>query len=351
MNGDLNLTSESPAAEAVGDPTLPGTVEMAETAPSAPKFAYDPDPGFWKVEWKRIKKHRNLIAFLLPAVMITLIFGYVPMCGVIFAFRGSDFNLQKADLLYNLTHASWTFQNFIDIFYDDSFGRAVGNTLLISVIRLLICFPLSILIAVQLSDLKNQGLAKAILIILSIPNFLSWAIVIGIWQGFLDPTIGLLGRYTGNIMAENAWFKPLVIFFSAWKSGGWGCILYYSAIMAIDKTYYESATLEGANKLQKMWYLTIPSILPTIALTLVLNISGMMATGFELVYTMMQVDPGTLTEAQIVLDTYIYNISVVNTPTNVPFATALGVFNGLIGLILMVGGNYITSKTLKRGLW
>lgn len=326
-------------------------VPSAEGVPAvgAP-VASEEKKGFWKMEWERVKKHRRLLLFLLPAILVSFVFSYIPMLGILFAFKGPEFNLAKADVFYNLTHGSWTFQNFADIFQNISFIKAVGNTLLINVLRLLICFPLSILIAVQLSELKNQGLAKVILIILTIPNFLSWAIVIGIWSGVLDPTFGVLGRVTGFIMGEDAWFKPLVVFFSAWKGAGWGCILYYSAIVAIDKTYYESATLEGANKLQKMWYLTLPSILPTIALTLVLNISGMMATGFEQIYTMMKVNAGVLIDSQIVLDTYIYEISIVSR-NSVPFATALGVFNGLIGLTLMLVGNAITSKTLKRGLW
>ncbi len=342
MENDLQLTGESPAFAG----------EVAGPADEEKRPLYDPHPGFWKDLWKRVKKHRQLHIFLLPAVAVTLLFGYLPMFGILFAFKGAEgFDLTKADVLYNLTHGTWTFKNFGDIFVDESFVRAVGNTLLINVIRLLICFPLSILVAVQLSELKSQALAKVILIIICIPNFLSWAIVIGIWSGLLDPEFGVLGRFTGFIMAENEWFKPLAVFFSAWKNAGWGCILYYSAIVAIDKTYYESATLEGANRLQKMWYLTIPSILPTIALTLVLNISGMMATGFEQIWTMMQVNRGTLIDSQIVLDTYIYDISIRRGMTNVPFATALGVFNGLIGLILMVVGNAITSKTMKRGLW
>ena len=152
-----------------------------------------------------------------------------------------------------------------------------------------------------------------------------------------------------NIMADNGWFKPLVVFLSAWKGAGWGCILFYSAIVSIDKTYYESATLEGANRLQKTWYLTIPSILPTIALMLVLNISGMMAVGFEQVYTMMKQNT-SLIDSQITLDTYLYEISIVK-PSDIPFATSLGVLNGLIALVLMLVGNKITSKTLKRGLW
>ena len=344
MNDEMQNTIESPAADsAVGEAAIPAV------EPKKKVGGGDKKDGFWREEWKRIKKYRALLWFVLPAMAATLLFGYVPMLWIVFSFK-SGYNL-FGDFAYNLTHYSWTLQNFADIFAQAEFARAVGNTLLINILRLAICFPLSILIAVQLSDLKSQGLAKTILIILTIPNFLSWAIVIGIWAGMFDPDFGVLGKVTGFLIGENKWFKVLAVFFSAWKGSGWGCILYYSAIVSIDKTYYESATLEGANKLQKMWYLTLPSILSTIALTLVLNISSMMATGFEQIWTMMKVNQGTLTDTQVVLDTYIYRVSIGKGVDNVPFATALGIFNGLIGLTLMLVGNAITSKTMKRGLW
>ena len=344
MQNTNQTTVESLAAEAAGEEAVP-TVEPKKKAGGGDKKG-----GFWREEWKRIKKYRSLLWFLIPAVAISLLFAYVPMAWIIFAFK--DTYAIRKGFGYNLTHGGWTFQNFVDIFARKEFALAVGNTLLINVLRLAICFPLSILIAVQLSDLKSQALAKIILIILTIPNFLSWAIVIGIWSGLFDPQFGFIGKEIGDfLLGKNEWFKPLVVLFSAWKGAGWGCILYYSAIVSIDKTYYESATLEGANKLQKMWYLTLPSILPTIALTLVLNISSMMATGFEQIWTMMQVNAGKLKNSQVVLDTYIYDMSLGSGITNLPFATALGVFNGLIGLTLMLVGNAITSKTMKRGLW
>ena len=348
MEQDLQVKEGLPAATA-GEPTPPTEAELEQIAAPA-TVQQEKKSGYWNDQWKRIKKYHKLLWFLLPAALITLIFSYLPMLGVLFAFKGSEFNLTKGDVMWNLTHGSWTLMNFAEIFVDNSFWDAVGNTLVINIIRLIFCFPLSIFIAVQLSELKSQTLSKVILIIISIPNFLSWAIVIGIWSGMLDPDIGVLGRFVGHIMAKDGWFKALAVFFSAWKGAGWGCILFYSAIMSIDKSYYESATLEGANRLQKMIYLTIPSILPTIALMLVLNISGMMAAGFEQIYTMMQVNPGVLEDSQIILDTYLYTISIVRAE-NIPFATALGVFNGLIALILMLVGNKITTKTMKRGLW
>lgn len=307
--------------------------------------------GYWKKQGKRIKKHYRILPFLIPAALFTLIFSYIPMLGVAFAFK-DGFNLTRGDVMWNLSHYGWTFRNFVDIFYDDSFLRAVGNTLIINVLKLAICFPLSIILALQLAELKNQGLAKVILIIVCIPNFLSWVIVIGIWQGFLHPDTGFLGKILFPdrvVMGEDALFNFFVVALNIWKSVGWGSIIYYAAITSIDKSYYEAATIDGANKLQKAWKLTLPAIMPTIALMLVLQFSGMMAAGFEQIYTMMQINPD-LIESQITLDTYLYEISVVNR-TNIPFATALGVFNGLIALILMLVGNKITTKTLHRSLW
>ena len=298
---------------------------------------------------RRFKKHFSLLWFVLPAFVISFIFSYIPMLGILFAFKDGNFSLTTGDVMYNLTHGGWTITNFTEIFSNPDFLLSIGNTLVINVFRLLLCFPFSIIIAIQLSELKSQALAKVILIIISIPNFLSWAIVVGIWAGLFDADFGVLGQTIGNLMAQESWFKTLVVALSAWKSAGWGCILYYSAIASIDKTYYESATLEGANKIQKIWYLTLPSIMPTIALTLVLNISGMLATGFEQIWTMMQINSET-TITQTTLDTYIYRISIVERG-NIPFATAVGVFNGLIGLALMLIGNAITTKTMKRGLW
>lgn len=311
--------------------------------------------GYWRSEWKKVKKHRRILWFILPAAFFTIFFSYIPMLGVLYAFKDSNgfmMNMSRYGVLGCLTRGGWTFENFADIFTDESIWLAVGNTLFINVAKLIICFPLSILIAVQLADLKNQGFSKTILIIICIPNFLSWSIVISIWNGILNPDIGFLGQIIAGgkvLLTEDSLFKGFVVFFSAWKSAGWGCIMYYAAIMAIDKSFYESADLEGANKLQKMWYLTLPSILPTVALMLVLNFSGMLSAGLEQVYTMLQLG-SELPETQLTLDTYIYDISFVR-KSNIPFATALSVFNGLIALALMIIGNKITSKTLHRGLW
>lgn len=344
-NENLDTLTDMPVGDVQASSVSDGAGEAVWTPPAQ-------DEGYWKKQGKRLRKHGRILPFIIPAALFSLIFSYIPMLGIIFAFKGEGFNLMKGDVIWNISNAEWTFRNFIDIFYDAKFLKAVGNTLIINVLKLLICFPLSIIFALQLAELKNQRLAKAILIIVCIPNFLSWAIVIGIWQGVLHPDTGFLGKlfFAGrDVMAEDEMFKFFVIALSIWKNTGWGSIIYYAAITSIDKSYYEAATIDGANKFQKAFRLTLPAIMPTIALMLVLQFSGMMAAGFEQIYTMMQSN-AELVDSQITLDTYLYDISVVNR-TNIPFATALGVFNGLIALALMLVGNKITTKTLHRSLW
>lgn len=314
--------------------------------------------GYWSEQWRRVKKHRFLLWFILPAAAFTLFFSYVPMLGVLFSFKGPSFNLTKADVLYNVTHGEWTLQNYLDIFVDASFYKAVGNTLVISLIKLALCFPFSIVIAIQLSELKNAALSKLILIIICLPNFLSWAVVIGLWKGLMDAQGGAvnhllvtLGIIDDNyaLMAQNSWFKVMVIFLSAWKGAGWGSIMFTPPSCPSTKRITSPPPSRAPISCKRSGISPFPPILPTIALMLVMNISGIMDAGFEQVYTMMRAN-AEFEETQIILGTYLYNISVVNR-TNIPFATALGVFNGLIALLLMLVGNLITTKTMKRSLW
>ena len=355
IRNDFEGGAAAPSAGSASEGVLTPAAPVEEEGHT--HFVKYEEPHGWKLQKKRFMKYRKVLWFILPAAFFSFFFSYIPMLGLLFAFKDSSFNLLHGNVVGELFRGAWTFQNFADIFVDNSVFLALGNTLLINVIRLALCFPLSIILAIQLADMRKQGLSKLVLIILCIPNFLSWAIVISTWSGLFDSQGGVLNEVFVKLgwiepdyflMGKDHMFKFFVIFLSAWKGTGWGSIMFYSAVMAIDKSFYESATLEGANKLQKAWYLTIPSITPTIALMLVMNISSMMGVGFEQVYTMMQLN-SSLEDTQITLDVYIYNISMDN--TNIPYATAVGVVNGLVGLVLMIVGNKITTKTLHRSLW
>lgn len=316
---------------------------------------------FWNRSKSNFLKHKNILWFIIPAMLFSIIFSYIPMLGVSFAFKDTLFDTamrKNASILGALIQSNWTFDTFASIF-NESFWDALKNSVIINFVRLLLVFPLSILIAIQLSEIKNQKLAKLILIILCIPNFLSWTVVVQCWTNFFDPEIGFLGKMLvgltngEHITYYEASFKPLFIFYAAWKGAGWGSILYYAAITSIDKSYYESATIDGANKIQKALKLTIPSIAGTIALMLVMSISGFTAVGLEQVKLMLDTGQASAYyNTQMTLDLYIWELSIgQGAGVSYVQAAAVGVFNGLVGLSLMLFGNWLTTRTLKRGLW
>ena len=313
---------------------------------------------YWSNQKKNFLKNKSILWFIIPAALFTIIFSYIPMFGVLFAFKDPSFDSamrRGANIIGALQYSKWTLDTFRSIF-NESFWLSLKNSIVINLIKLVFVFPLSILIAIQLSEIKNQRLSKAILIIICIPNFLSWTVVIKAWNSFFDPDTGFLGRILNNwtngeiITYYEGLFKPLFVFYSAWKGAGWGSILYYAAIMSIDKSYYESATIDGANKFQKAIYLTIPAIGGTIALMLVMMFSGFTGVGLEQLKLML--DTTTYIDKQQTLDYYIYELSIgQGAGVSYVQAAALGVFNGLVGLLLLLGGNALTTKTLKRGLW
>jgi putative aldouronate transport system permease protein len=305
----------------------------------------------------KFKKYKSIVWFILPAFVFAAFFGYVPMLGVLFAFKdNSSFDLIHYTVLGAFIHSTWTFENFTAIWSNSDFILAIQNTLTISSLKILICFPLALLIALALSELRNQNVARIILIILCLPNFLSWSIVSGIFNNFLSDQGGLLNVLLVKIgvldeefwfLGSNGWFKPLVILLAGWKESGWNSILFYAAIMSIDKTYYEAAMLDGASKTRRTWSLTIPEIMPIIALTLILDLTYILSAGFEEVYTLMTSETRY---SQETLETYLYDISILNR-SNTPFATALGVFNGVVSLVFMISGNAICKRLLGKGLW
>lgn len=305
----------------------------------------------------KFHKYRAIAWFVLPAFGFAFFFGYIPMAGVLFAFKdNATFDLAHYSVLGAFLHSSWTLSNFTSIWSNDTFILSIQNTLTISCLKIVFCFPLAFLVALALSELKSQNVARIILIILCLPNFLSWSIVAGIWNNFLSDQGGLLNVFLTRIgvldkefwfLGSNNWFKPLVIILAGWKESGWNSILFYAAIMSIDKTYYEAAMIEGASKVRRTWSLTIPEIMPIIALTLIMDLTYILNAGFEEVYTLMTSETKY---TQTTLDTYLYDISILNR-SNTPFATALGVFNGIVSLVFMLSGNAICKRLLGKGLW
>lgn len=306
--------------------------------------------GYFRRQMRNLKMNRSIIMFLIPAMLLTIMFGYVPMAGIIFAFKEK---VTPTNWLYDTLTSPFTLENFSNVFADEEVLIALKNTLIISVTKILIFFPLTIILAVLLSEIKKTALSKLLLIILCLPNFLSWPVTIGIWNNLLSLDNGLINNLIASMGGERIYFfrdhfKFLVVFLTVWKGVGWGSIYFYAAIMSIDKEYYEAAIIDGANKFQQIRYLTIPGIMPVIALQLVMNITYILDAGFDQVYAMLNLVK-SLTYDEQILGTYIFNLTMKN--YDIPFTVAMSVLQGLFALVLMLGGNTLVKKKLGRSLW
>ena len=315
--------------------------------------------GYWHRTWTKLKKYGSIYWFVLPAAVLALFFGYVPLIFLLAAFK-ANYNPAINSPLAELFVPNWSMVQFTKIFGENSeaFFLALKNTLVINLIKLVFVFPLPIILAIMLSEVKSQTLAKLFLIIFCLPNFLSWPTVIGIWQNFFRLQNGVLNNLFGtqvNYFSSDLFgeghnlFKFFAIFFDAWKGTGWNCIMYYTAIMSIDKSYYEAAELDGASKVKQIVHLTLPSIFSIIALMFIMNITYILSCGFEEINLLANWNP-YFVEHETTLDYYLYYVALRQNG-QYAFATALGLFNSTISLVFMLGGNKICRKFLNRGLW
>ncbi|MBR2507055.1 MAG: sugar ABC transporter permease [Bacilli bacterium] len=314
--------------------------------------------GYWHRVGQKLKKYGSIYWFVLPAAFLALLFGYIPLFFLLAAFKENvAFGRYGIQAIFM---GGWTLDQFAAIFTtnSDQFFRALGNTLVINLAKLIFVFPLPIILAICLSEVKSSFLAKLFLIILCLPNFLSWPTVIGIWQNFFRLQDGVLNNifrtkinfFDYNLLGPGVnLFRFFAVFFDAWKGVGWNSIMFYTAIMSIDKSYYEAAELEGATKLQQIRHLTLPSIFPIIALMFIMNITYILSCGFEQINLIAEWNPEFITH-ETTLDYYLYFVSL-REAANYSFATALGLFNSTISLVFMLVGNKICRKFLNRGLW
>lgn len=320
---------------------------------------------FYRVGVK-IKKYIGIAWFIIPAAILAFLFGYVPLIFILSAFK-REFNLSVLSPLQALFTNDWTLIQFSKIFGENSeyFFSAVANTLIINAIKLVLVFPFTILLAIMISEVKSSFASKLILIILCLPNFLSWPTVIGIFNNLFRDQNGVINNILMSLRLIDEpiyWFgdnvngsginlfKFFAIFMDAWKGCGWNSIMFYTAIMSIDKSYYEAAEIDGASTIKQIRYLTIPSIIPIIALMFIMNITYILSSGFEEINLLANISDPNLKESMKTLDVYLYEVAL-GAGADLSFATALGIFNSSISLIFMLCGNAISKKFLHRGLW
>jgi len=298
--------------------------------------------------WKRYQKNRFLLLLMLPAIVFTIVFDYIPMYGVLIAFK-------QFRVLDGVWGSPWVgFANFATIFQaTNDFATVLKNTVIISLYRLIFGFPAPIVLALLFNEIRQRHFKKITQTISYLPHFLSWVILAGLFTVFLSPSTGVVNQliqfFGGDpiyFLASKQWFRSILIATGIWQSVGWGTIVYLAAIAGIDPQLYEAAKIDGANRFGQALHITLPSITNVMVIMLLFQLGSVMNAGFDQIFNMF--NPAVMEVADI-LDTYVYRVGLVE--GNYSFATAVGLFKSVIGLVLVVGANALSRKVSEHGIW
>lgn len=294
-----------------------------------------------------IQRYWPLYLMVLPGVVYLFIFKYIPMMGSVIAFQ--DYNVFKG-----IFGSEWVGLKHIKALlgYSD-FRRIFGNTLILGLCKTVLVFPVAVILSLLLNEVKNIRLKKAVQTAIYIPYFLSWVIVGGLVfdifgaDGMFNMVRRSLGMDVLLAMQKETWFRPIYVISSIWRDAGWGTVVYLAAISGIDPALYESAAMDGASRFDRMRYVTLPLLIPTVLTLFLLNIGSFLELGFEQVYNLLT--PMTYSVGDI-FDTYVYRVGIQQGQYS--FTTAVGLFQSVIGLILVVTFNKLANKfTDDGGLW
>ncbi len=297
-----------------------------------------------KYFWKKLKRDKYQYVMLLPAFLVTLIFAYIPMFGLVMAF-------QNFSIFDGFLHSEWVgLDNFIKIFTQSKFTTAIGNTLLVSVLNLLICFPAPIILALLINELEREKFKKVTQTISYLPHFLSWISVVGLATVLLgrdgvinDFRVALGAAERVTFLSKQELFLPIIVLLNLWKETGWGTVIHLANLSSINPELYEAASVDGATRLQKIWYITLPHMLPTVMILLIFKMGTLFASNFELIYGLQ--NPFIDFE---VISTIIYQTGIKS--GNYSVSTAIGFAEGLIALLLVFGSNWFSKKTSGSGI-
>ncbi len=296
---------------------------------------------------REIIRFRGVYLIMLPAIIWYVMFSYIPMAGLTLAFK-----TYKAKL--GIWGSPWAgLKHFERLFQDPKFMDAVLRTLKINGGRLILTFPFAIILALLLNELRMGKFKKVLQVTFTFPHFLSWVIIASIitnvlsYRGLVNGAIEMFGGEYVNFIGNSKLFVPLVYITEVWKGAGWSAIIYMAAIAGIDQEQFEAADIDGANRWDKMWKITIPSILPTITIMFILAAGNVMTKGFDQVFNM---DNDAVHKVSQTLDMYIYNVTFNAKKTDFGYSTALSLFRSVVNLIFLVVANTITKKLGGNGL-
>lgn len=291
-------------------------------------------------------KNRAIYIMLLPVIIYLLIFNYLPMYGIIIAFK--DFKPRLGIL-----QSPWVgLEHFKDFFSSIYFIRTLSNTLILSGLNLLFGFGAPILFALLLNEVKNLRFKKLIQTITYLPHFITTVIIASLIisftnsEGFITIAVNAITGHTGSLIGDKNFFRVIFVASDIWQGFGWGSIIYLAAMAGINTELYEAARIDGANKLRQVWHVTLPGIRPTIIIMLILAIGGVMNIGWEKVFLLQT--PLTY-ETSDIISTFVYRKGFED--MNFSYSSAVGLFNSVINLILLVSANKFSKKVNETSLW
>ena len=296
---------------------------------------------------RRIWKNRYLYLLLIPCVAYFLLFHYVPMYGLIIAFKNFKFSKGIFD-------SAWVgLENFRYLFGLKDFYRVLGNSVILSLMKLLFCFPIPILLSVALNEIPFLRYKRLAQTTIYLPYFISWVVIGGILVNLLSPSWGIinmlikaLGGEPVFFLGSSKYFRGIAVVSHIWKQAGWDTIIYLAAITSISPDLYEAVTIDGASRLKSIWHITLPGIRSTIIILLLLSVGNLMNNGFEQINVLQNSSNLVASE---VFETYTYKLGLVN--GRFSFATTVGMFSSTVGFVLLSVANGIAKLFGEEGIF
>lgn len=301
----------------------------------------------WQIFWKDLKRDKLLYLLLILPITVYALFYYKPMFGLQIAFKNYN-------VFQGISESPWVgFEHFKTFFTSPFFGRTLKNTLMLSLYNMLFAFPAPIILALMFNEVQKIKFKKFVQTCTYIPHFISVVIVASLVTSFLSPSSGVINTIISAFGGEKVYFltKPeyfrtIYTVMGIWQGTGFNSIVYLSVITAIDTSLYEAAMIDGANKWKQITNVTIPSILPTIVMMFIMRLGNILNVGYESIILLYQ--PATYETADTI-GTYIYRVGLENSQYSL--ATAVGLVNGVVGLLLVILSNTISKRVTEYGLW
>ena len=297
-----------------------------------------------------MKRHWELYVMLILPVAFIIVFNYIPMSGVLMAFK--DFKLRKG-IFGSPWAANNGMANFIRFFSNYNFTSTLRNTLILSVYSLLVNIPCAVLLAISLNYVRNAVFKKTVQMVSYFPYFISTIVIASMVNMLFNIRTGILGQIyysitSSNILADPSKFPHLYVWSGVWQGVGFGAIIYLAALSGVDPQLHEAATIDGANVPQRIWHIDLPTIVPMVTIMLILSMGSILGVGYEKVLAMQNQNNLEMAE---VISTYSYKVSLAASMPDFSYGTAIGLFQSLVGLILVIGANKVSNKLSGNGFW